>query len=176
MKLLAEEITEAPKSVSFAESTEELNLIYKEGESRDFCFPPHLDIDLIYYRSGREMIFSGRFEGTLEGYCSRCLKTYSFPLEKDFDFVLTAEPFSSKSKVLSWEDMGLSYHAAEEINLSPLIREQVLLALPMRPLCNDNCRGLCPGCGANLNDEDCRCPSSSGDPRMALFRTLKIGR
>ena len=70
--------------------------------------------------------------------------------------------------------MGLSFYSEEEINLSPYIREQVLLALPMRPLCDDDCRGLCAGCGADLNYEPCRCVSSVSDPRMALFRTMKL--
>ena len=70
--------------------------------------------------------------------------------------------------------MGLSFYASEEIDLSPFIREQVLLALPMCPLCEASCRGLCPSCGINLNDEACVCISPSGDPRMAFFRSLKL--
>jgi uncharacterized protein len=51
-----------------------------------------------------------------------------------------------------------------------------MLALPTRPLCDENCRGLCGGCGANLNREPCACSASADDPRMALFRKLKVGR
>ncbi|MGH7769034.1 MAG: YceD family protein, partial [Candidatus Binatia bacterium] len=62
----------------------------------------------------------------------------------------------------------------EEIQLTPLVREQVLLALPTRPLCDENCRGLCPKCGVDLNENSCRCSSSKGDPRMAFFRDMKL--
>jgi uncharacterized protein len=56
-----------------------------------------------------------------------------------------------------------------------LIEEQVLLALPTRPLCREDCRGLCSGCGVNLNSEECACdPAAPSDSRMAIFRTLKI--
>jgi len=55
-----------------------------------------------------------------------------------------------------------------------LIREQVLLALPTRPLCDEDCRGLCPSCGADLNEGDCRCATSHSDPRMAIFRDMKV--
>ena len=176
MKIAVDQITESPQDISFSEGIEELNLVYTENQIRDFLFPPFLDVNLVYYRSGREIFFQGGLRGTIEGSCGRCLQSYSFPVERKFDFVLTPDPFWAKSKELNWDEMGLSFYAAEEINLSPFIREQVLLALPMRPLCKDGCRGLCGGCGVNLNDEPCLCASSSGDPRMAPFRALKIGQ
>jgi uncharacterized protein len=72
--------------------------------------------------------------------------------------------------------LGLSYYSTDEIDLAPLIAEQVILALPTRPLCSEDCRGLCEQCGINLNREACDCFVESGDPRMAIFRTLKVGR
>jgi uncharacterized protein len=176
VKIAVDRISETPKDIKFSEDIEELNLIYKEEQARDFHFPPFLDVNMVYYRSGREIFFQGRFGGTIEGFCGRCLRSYSFPIEKDFDFVLTSESFASKRGELNQDEMGLSFCAAEEINISPFIREQVLLALPMRPLCEDDCRGLCAGCGVNLNEEPCLCSSSPDDPRMALFRALKLGR
>ena len=176
MKIPVRDITESPKDISFSEGIEDLNRIYAEGAVQDFHFPPVLEVNFVYYRSGRELYFQGWLGGTIEGRCSRCLWSYFFPLEKKFDFVLTPDPLSAKRKELDRGEMGLSYYAADEINLSPYIKEQVLLALPIRPLCEANCRGLCVGCGANLNDEQCRCASSAGDPRMTPFRTLKLGR
>ena len=174
MKISVDSIAESPKNITFAEGVEELNLIYGEDKARDFRFPPSLEVNLVYYRSGRELFFQGWLGGGIEGRCSRCLKSYSFPLEKQFDFVLTPEPVSAKNKELNRDEIGLSFYAAEEINLSPFIKEQVLLALPIRPLCKDGCRGFCAGCGVNLNEESCLCASSKGDPRMAFFRTLKL--
>lgn len=176
MKIAVDRITESPKDIRFAESTEELNLIYGKGEAKDFRFPPFLDVNLVYYRSGRELFFHGSLGGTVQGCCSRCLASYVFSLSKDFDFVLTPDPFSAKSGELNRDEMGLSFYSAEEINLSPFITEQALLALPTRPLCGEGCRGLCMGCGANLNEESCRCAVSEGDPRMAIFRTLKLNQ
>jgi uncharacterized protein len=70
----------------------------------------------------------------------------------------------------------LSYYSGDEIDVTPLIVEQVMLALPTRPLCAEDCLGLCDSCGANLNRETCDCADTGGDPRMAIFRTLKVGR
>lgn len=176
MKIAVDRITESPKDISFSEGIEGLNLIYNGEEISDFRFPSFLEVNLVYYRSGRDIFFQGRLGGTIEGRCSRCLKSFSFPIEKKFDFVLTPVPFSAKSKELNRDEMGLSFYAGEKINLSPFIREQVLLALPMHQLCEDGCRGLCVDCGVNLNEEPCLCAPSPGDPRMALFRSLKLGQ
>ncbi len=176
MKILLDQITEAPRSVVFSEKIDELNLIYTEDSDRDFHFPPSIEVSLEYYKSGRELFFRGRLEGVIEGRCARCVEDYRFPIEKSFNFVLTPEPLSPKNKELNRDELGLSFYSAQEIDLYPFIREQVLLALPTRPLCKDGCRGLCGGCGANLNYEICRCVSPPGDLRLALFQTLKLGQ
>lgn len=176
MKIPVSKITESPKETKFPENLEDLNEIYGEGMVQDFHFPSSLNVDVVYYRAGRDLFFQGSLEGAIGGRCSRCLRSYSFALEKNFDFVLTPAPLSAKSRELNREELGLSFYTAEDINLSPYIREQVLLALPIRPLCESNCRGLCVGCGANLNEERCRCASSPGNSRMAPLRTLKLER
>ncbi len=176
MKIAISQIAESPKEISFSEKIDELNRIYADGKGRDFQFPPSLDVSLVYYRSGQDIFFQGWFGGTIEGTCSRCLKTYSFPMTKNFDFILTPKPLPAKSRGLNQDEMGLSFYSAEDINLSPYIREQLLLALPMRPLCDERCRGLCAGCGVNLNSESCLCDTQSGVPRKAFSRNLRLGR
>ncbi|MBI4529488.1 MAG: DUF177 domain-containing protein [Deltaproteobacteria bacterium] len=176
MKITVEQITESPKDVVYNENIDELNRIYSEAKIQDFHFPAVIEVNLIYYRSGEDLFFTGRFRGTVEGCCSRCLKLYSFPIEKNFDFVLTPQPQSEKKRELNTEEMGLSFYAGKEIELYPFIREQVLLSLPIRPLCDENCRGLCSGCGANLNDEVCLCFDPKADARMGIFRALKINQ
>jgi len=176
MKIPVREITDSPKEARFSERVEDLNQIYKEETVQDFHFPPFLDVNVVFYRAGRDLYFQGWLGGEIEGRCSRCLKNYSFPLEKKFDFVLTPDPLSAKSREINRDEMGLSFYTADEINLSPYIREQVLLALPIRPLCENGCRGLCVGCGVDLNEERCLCASSPSDPRMAPFRALKLGQ
>ena len=178
MKIPISDIPQSPKEIQFSESIEALNEIYGRSASWDFRFPPFLNVDLLYYRSGEELFFRGRFSGTFQGCCSRCLTIYSFDLAKEFDLALIPRPVKSErgAEELTRDDLGLSYYSTEEINLTPLITEQVMLALPTRPLCAESCRGLCGGCGVNLNTESCICSDSVGDPRMALFRTLKVGR
>jgi uncharacterized protein len=178
MRIPVDDIPQSPKEIKFSERIEELNEIYAKGSVRDFRFPRFVGVNLVYYRSGLELFFHGGFEGSFEGCCSRCLKDFSFKVDRAFDIVLIPDPAKSArgAEELRREDLGLSYYSTDEINLAPLIAEQVMLALPTRPLCANDCRGLCGGCGANLNLEACGCSAAVGDPRMAVFRTLKVGR
>jgi uncharacterized protein len=178
MKILVDEIPQSPKEIKFSASIEELNEVFRKSNNRDFLFPPLLVVDLVYYRLATEIFFNGRFEGQFTGCCGRCLENYWFDLDREFEFVLTPDgaKLGRKAEELHREDLALSYYSTEQINLTPLIAEQVILALPTRPLCAENCRGLCGSCGVNLNVEACGCSVASADPRMAIFRTLKISR
>ena len=89
MKISADEIPQSPKEIHFSESVEELNRIYSQSKNCEFGFPQILEVDLTYYRSGRDILFHGRFNGGFSGCCGRCLETYNFELDKHFDFVLT---------------------------------------------------------------------------------------
>jgi uncharacterized protein len=178
MKISIDEIPQTPKEIDFSENVEELNKIYSRDNSPDFGFPPSLDVHLVYYRSGPELFFSGHFSGAFTGHCGRCLEEFHFSLDQRFDFVLTPDPKRSShgAAELHRDELGLSYYSSEEVDMAPLIAEQVILALPTRPLCSENCRGLCGHCGANLNSEACNCADVDGNPRMALFRRLKVGQ
>jgi uncharacterized protein len=178
MKIPIDDIPQSPKEISFSEPIEELNEIYAKGSARDFRFPPSLHVALAYYRSGREIFFHGRFDGSISASCSRCLKDFSLKMDRQFEFVLIPDPATPArgAEELSRGDLGLSFYSTEVIDLSPLIMEQVMLALPTRPLCAEDCRGLCSRCGADLNLGACGCLANVSDPRMAVFRTLKVDR
>ena len=139
-------------------------------------FTSPMEVSVTYYRSGRDLFFQGGLKGEVVADCSRCLESFPFVMEKNFDFVLTPEPLpTNKNRELTEDEMGLSFYSGDDIDLSPYVREQTLLALPLRPLCSESCRGLCPGCGAELNRTGCEC-TSPGDPRMAVFRNLRVDR
>ena len=178
MKISVDEIPQTPKEIDFSESVEELNRIYSRESYRDFGFPRSFDVHLVYYRSGPELLFSGRLRGQLIGRCGRCLDEFELTLDQPFDFMLTpqAKKTGHGAEELHRDDLGLSYYSSDEIDMAPLIAEQVLLSLPTRPICSDGCRGLCGTCGTNLNNHSCNCSSIVADPRMAPFRTLKVGR
>jgi uncharacterized metal-binding protein YceD (DUF177 family) len=89
------------------------------------------------------------------------------------------EPASRREAVedrgLEADDLAASFYEDEHIDLGQMILEQIVLALPMKPLCQVDCRGLCPECGANRNTVDCECATDDTDPRWATLKTL-LGR
>lgn len=116
----------------------------------------------------------GTVSTVLELGCSRCLESYRLPLSVTFDLVYLPQHANvgEGETEVGDEDLGTAYYRDETIDLGGLMREQFYLALPMKPLCGDTCRGLCPSCGANLNESTCGCQPRRGDPRLEVLRTL----
>lgn len=178
MKILIREIKDVPQLATFAEDVEELNDLLRHGV-QDYTATSPIGVSAAYYRAGMDVFVDGELWALFQGTCSRCLAEYPFRLVRNFAVVLA--PASELGPAggdhrLTADDLALSYYRGEEIDLSPLIREQMILALPTRPLCDPGCRGLCPQCGASKNAGDCGCATDAGDPRLTVFRSLKMRR
>jgi len=176
VKLNVHEIEEGAKRLVFDESTEGLNDLLVHGQVHDFDFPATVSVRLDYYRAGQELFFQGQISGDVIGHCGRCLEDYGFPLDADFSVLLVpkTEDLTAETE-LTGDELDLSVYEGDIVDLTPLLREQIILALPTRPLCDEDCKGLCPTCGMNLNMETCRCAATVGDPRLAVLRNIKIG-
>lgn len=112
------------------------------------------------------------YGGQLE--CSRCLAAYPFEQEEDFTLVLYPRPARTGGDVeLARGDLDLQYYDEPVIELSPIAEERVQMALPMKPLCRPDCRGLCPTCGSDLNLGACGCVRDAVDPRWEALRSLR---
>jgi uncharacterized protein len=72
------------------------------------------------------------------------------------------------------DEVNLGYYREDEIDLDPIVLEQIVLQIPIKPLCREACKGLCPQCGADLNVESCECRVDSGDLRFAVLKNFKI--
>lgn len=176
MKIALDDIKAVPKELVYSEVVDELNDRLGRG-LRDYRIPEGLGVEVEYYRSGLDVFFRGRLHGDVLGSCSRCLEEYAFGLDHPFVFVLTPRAAAAtESARLSAADLALSFYEGEEIDLTPLVHEQVILALPTRPLCDEACRGLCPRCGVNLNAGSCSCPAPAPDPRLAVLHSLTRGK
>ncbi len=109
--------------------------------------------------------FRGRVEGRVELSCSRCLDRFDFPVQRDFFLTFVPEPFDEFAPVEPEESL---FHApGGRADLDAVVREQIWLSLPLKPLCRPDCRGLCPTCGANRNRIECGCRVEQIDPRLA---------
>jgi uncharacterized protein len=116
----------------------------------------------------------GRVTAKLEVACSRCLEQFRIPVDTPFDlsYLPQAENEGEPEREIQDEDLNTAYYRGETIDLAELLREQFYLALPMKPLHDEACKGLCPHCGANLNRETCDCRPTWEDPRLAGLKAL----
>ena len=110
----------------------------------------------------------------LELACSRCLEPFRLPVAAPFDlrYLPASEGSTDGEREVDDEDLETSYYENDAIDLNELLREQFYLALPMKPLCLDDCRGLCAQCGTNLNTGSCDCAPVWEDPRLAPLKNL----
>jgi uncharacterized protein len=117
----------------------------------------------------------GRVRTRLELSCGRCLEPYTLPVDQTFD--LRYQPHTRNTgegeREIEEDDLTTAFYDNDEIDLGHLMREQFYLALPMKPLCSDACKGLCPMCGTNFNRGTCDCKREWEDPRLAALKALR---
>ena len=138
----------------------------------------HTDTAHVFIKISRlgKMVFaegSVKISATLT--CSRCLNDFSYPLDLTFSEEYTPDGVTDEEKEyeLTEDELNLDFFSNEEIDIAELITEQILLAVPMKPLCDSKCPGLCPVCGKDLKESACNCKIDKVDPRLAPLEQLK---
>lgn len=112
------------------------------------------------------------WKGKLE--CSRCLAPYPFANEEEFRLLLyPRKPIDASDLSLGREDLDTYFYDDPMVPVSPIAEERIQLAVPMKPLCREECRGLCPQCGSDLNVSECDCVVDTIDPRWRALQLLK---
>jgi uncharacterized protein len=147
--------------------------VEQEGDSYRVVEPVALDFDI--HKDKDRFRLEGTVRTVLELPCSRCLDAFRLPVDAAFDlrYLPAALVATEEERRIEEEDLETSYYRDEQIDLNELMREQFYLALPMKPLCHDDCRGLCPHCGTNLNLGACACAAEWKDPRLAPLEAIK---
>jgi uncharacterized protein len=117
---------------------------------------------------------SGTVKTTLEVECSRCVDPLEVPIDAAFDlrYMPQAANTGEGEQEVGEDDLATAYYREGMLDILDLLREQFVLALPMKPLCTEDCRGLCPVCGTNLNKSQCDCAPTWEDPRLAPLKSL----
>ena len=117
---------------------------------------------------------SGSMKADVEISCVRCLEAFHRVVDREFEVAYLRAgvgPGVDESE-LDEKDLDLDYYPEEGIDLQQVLREQLILWLPMKPLCRPECEGLCLQCGANLNQVSCSCEPEV-DPRLASLKTIR---
>jgi uncharacterized protein len=143
------------------------------GESFRLVAPVTMSFDVDRQEAGRYRV-AGRLTGEIELTCSRCLEPFTMPVVADFDlrYVPRTENAGEGEKEVEEDDLATAFYENDAIDLSHLVMEQFQLAVPMKPLCVEACKGLCPQCGTNLNTGSCDCSQKWDDPRFAALKSM----
>ena len=117
----------------------------------------------------------GRLGATVALQCVRCLTRFDQQVSSEFELTLIRKPleFPSGETELDVADILLFHCPDGKADLEAIAREQLYLGLPLKPICEDDCQGLCPTCGVNRNRIECACCRDNLDPRLASLRALK---
>jgi uncharacterized protein len=107
--------------------------------------------------------------------CTRCLEPVARHIEEPFEAIFVDAAYETDAKEVEVADAALDESIVEggQVDLAEIAREQLLLALPIQTFCKEDCKGLCPQCGSNLNLIDCKCSGDDIDPRWAALKSLK---
>ncbi len=125
-----------------------------EFVNHDIKIKDSVQLDLEIYNTIDSIVVKGKLEAELILSCSRCLKKYSSPVELE----------------ISEDVMKSEMEDEEELYLDDIISDNIILSLPMKPLCSEDCKGICPQCGQNLNEGECDCEIEIVDPRLAKLK------
>lgn len=123
-----------------------------------------------------EIRVQGRLQVGIQTACERCLETARFPIDCGFDLFYSPEEASPEAGEVALKagEIEMAFYEGDGVDLKDVLREQVLLALPMQRLCRADCNGLCPVCGVNRNEQTCSCVVNVADERWSALRKLSV--
>ena len=158
-----------PGSVDFGEEAEQDGALATSGRAEV----------LHEHRGPRDIVadirLRGRFSGTFDVPCARCVEPVQVPLSAEFDLIFRpiGADAGASERAISAHETEIGYYQGDSLLLEDVLREQVLLSLPVRTLCKPDCKGLCPRCGKNRNLEPCSCEEGPADPRWEALSGLR---
>jgi len=182
MEILIEQIKEEGLVFEFEKSAAAFPVLAEMVDNGEWEFSAPIRIALRAQRIGDMVEIDGDIETSVRLPCSRCLQPFEIPLKSRFaltyqhratDGIADTEP---QEVELSAEDMGIVYFQGEKIDLKDPIQEQVVMEYPLRGLCKPGCKGLCPKCGADLNEDLCDCDRRSPPGKFAVLKNLKLDK
>jgi uncharacterized protein len=158
-----------PGSIDFGEEAEQEGLLATSGRAEV----------IQEHRGPKEIVadirLRGRYAGKFQVPCARCIEPVEIPLAGDFDLIFRplGVDAGAPERSITAPETEIGYYQGDSLLLEDVLREQVLLSLPVRTLCKPDCKGLCPRCGKNRNLEACSCDEGPTDPRWEALSGLR---
>jgi uncharacterized protein len=159
----------APGAVDLGEEAEQAGQLAAAGRAEV----------LHEHRGPRDIVadirLKGSFSGRFQVPCARCVEPVEIPLAADFDLIFRPAAADSEAteRSITAPETEIGYYQKDSLSLEDVLREQVLLSLPVRTLCKPDCKGLCPHCGENRNIQPCSCEEGPSDPRWQALAGLR---
>lgn len=163
MKIKVSDLEEQGLSVTDTSAVEHA---FSDGSWRLEAVSLQIDPD------GADVRVHGRLRATVPQTCGRCLEPFPSGVDAAVDVTLQPRPATGDTVELGVDDLDVDFYDDDVLDLDRVVETETTLALPMKPLCRDDCRGLCPACGANRNVVQCSCADRPPDPRLAALRDL----
>jgi uncharacterized protein len=159
----------APGAVDLGEEAEQVGMLATAGQA-----------EVLHEHRGPKDIVAdirlrGNFAGKFQVPCARCVEPVEIPLEAAFDLIFRPAEADSEplERSITAPETEIGYYQEDSLLLEDVLREQVLLSLPVRTLCKPDCKGLCPRCGENRNSTACTCDEGPADPRWEALSGLR---
>src|SRR6202167_3780329 len=159
----------APGAVDLGEEAEQVGQLATAGRGEvlhEHCGPKDIVADIR---------LKGSFAGKFQVPCARCVEPVVIPLSAEFDLIFRPSQADSEplERSITAPETEIGYYQGDSLLLEDVLREQVLLSLPVRTLCKPDCRGLCPRCGKNRNSQVCSCDVGPSDPRWEALAGIR---
>ncbi len=179
MLIRVEEIKPEGLIFDLEESPEVFPALIEMNEDGNVLFENPVQIHLRVFRVQQMVEVEGRVSTEATFSCSRCLNKFRFIIEEEFACTFARQlpevyDEDNEEEELQAEDLGLVLYQGDHIDLTEEIQEQVIMGLPVQPLCSETCKGLCPKCGVDLNQEACECDGSDFSIKFSALKDFKV--
>ena len=144
------------------------------AEDDDYAVAGSVGLALDAHKDGKKCRLVGRLRTSLRLTCCRCLEFFVLPVDLAVDqfYLPQSENCGEAESEISDDNLSTAFYREGQIDLGQMVREQLQLTVPMKPLCRGNCQGLCPVCGINRNQKRCECVTRWKDPRLEVLDGL----
>jgi uncharacterized protein len=164
------------RKVRFDESFEPGRIDFTEEDLEQVSPLAAKGVAELMAHSDGEVRIQGRYTVEMASQCDRCLGRARFALDSGFDLFYRPASFIAREEEVEIDEgeAEIGFYEGGGLELEDILREQVLLALPMQRVCSDSCKGICPACGKNRNESECGCSLESHDDRWGALRKLEL--
>ncbi len=178
MKLKVEEIKQKPVKIHVEEVADHYPALAELSGAGECVFTAPLVIDLTALQEYDHIRVDGTIETSIRLNCSRCLDVFEKYVATSFTLFYnktTGAPIDDETELME-EDLHTVFYEGDFIDVTTVIEEQIIMEIPYKPLCNDECKGLCGVCGANLNEGECGCAPEPASFKFGALKDFKVNK